>query len=506
MQVVDNSGKDLMPRWFAAPSKQYNTSERLKLDSDTKRIFEKGDAKKIQELKKAILDEVNTHSSNDIEQLASWIADNTLYDGNKCQGPGESLFLLFRKIIKTEGEQKAFNDIEQEVQRKLNEKAGFRFEDLPLETKKEILVKVNVKDLYSVTVNRKLTELINEQKKDIYIGQLNNGLIDCYDIIQNVDALIDLFGKNCSRILRLDLLKMSDITDEDIIKISENFPNISCLLLKNAVITDKSAPFLKKMTNLTSLSLSRCRSINKFSFLRKLNKLTCFDISECTQIVNAAFLGALTNLKSLNVSGCINIVSFNPLGKLINLIDLDISENQIQSAVFLNTLINIKSLNIAGCDKIQFFNFLENLTNLRSLDLSGCIKFKDAISLSKLKNLTSLNFTGCKQITNAGFLGFFTNLKSLNLSGCVKNKNFSFLSILTTLESLDLSGCSQITDKDTAVLKKLINLAVLKIARCTQINDGSFLEDMTNLKILDVTGCRFESPKVLEFLESEVPL
>jgi hypothetical protein len=210
-----------------------------------------------------------------------------------------------------------------------------------------------------------------------------------------------------------------DLTDDDLLKLVENCPNLTFLFINSINITEYTlAEALKRLTQLQHLRLGRCTEIAG-------DKL-------------AEAFKTLTQLRYLNLS-CIEITG-----------------DKFSEA--LKTLTQLQYLNLGACTEIpgdKLAEALKTLTQLEGLDLMDCTQIAEDTLAEILKTLTQLqhlSLNGCTQITEC--------------------KLAEALKMLIQLQHLDLSRCTQIRwDTLAEALKTLIQLQTLNLIQCDQITE-----------------------------------
>eukprot|EP00543_Licmophora_paradoxa_P011220 CAMPEP_0202458294 /NCGR_PEP_ID=MMETSP1360-20130828/24288_1 /ASSEMBLY_ACC=CAM_ASM_000848 /TAXON_ID=515479 /ORGANISM="Licmophora paradoxa, Strain CCMP2313" /LENGTH=774 /DNA_ID=CAMNT_0049078775 /DNA_START=145 /DNA_END=2469 /DNA_ORIENTATION=+ len=207
-------------------------------------------------------------------------------------------------------------------------------------------------------------------------------------------------------------------------------PNLISLDLADTDLTDMGMIHLKKLRNLSRLSLFYCNITN--AGLRHISHLTKLEV--------------------------------------LNLDSREISDSGL---AHLRTLKNLKSLDIfsgritdSGC------SHLARIKSLETLELcGGGVGDVGCTLLATLDNLTSLNLSQNERITNRGAaaLGALSNLKSLNLSNTrVSSEALKYLGGLVNLQSLALYGCRGIADSDGPLVSLQNGLPSLK---CLRLNN-----------------------------------
>ena len=331
----------------------------------------------------------------------------------------------------------------------------------------------------------------NAITKTILMNRLNAGTITPHDLgINNVTHLIEYFGTECSKIIRLDLQNFSPLNTSDIEKISEHFKNVNYLLLLKCTINDDAIVHFTNMNHLKSLTLEECEQLNNVNLLQNCKELTTLDFSGSTHIQDFSFLQNCPKIKSINFAGCHQINDFRFLKNCTEITALKFwgCSGQINDISFLEHCPHITSLKLIENEQINDFSFLNNCPNLIELDLSDCCHINDFSFLQNCRELASLSLRRCQQIDDFSFLQYCKNLTSLNLSDCTHINDFNFLQFCPHLTSLDLSGCKQITDGN--FLQLCPHLTSLDLSFCDQINNIFFLQYCKKLTSLDLASCK----------------
>ncbi|CAG0941605.1 partial Internalin I, partial [Candidatus Brocadiaceae bacterium] len=253
-------------------------------------------------------------------------------------------------------------------------------------------------------------------------------------------------------------------------------------------LTNLNDEELNDLTNLTSLSLHECYSLQNVDGLQNLTNLTSLVLAGCHSLQNVDGLQNLTNLTSLNLRGCDRLPNVDVLHYLPKLTSLDLSVcHLLQNVDVLQYLPNLTSLDLSYCFGLQNVDVLQNLTNLTSLDLSRCPRLLNYDLLKNLANLTSLKLSDCHSLQNVDVLQNLSNLTCLDLSDCNRLLNVDGLQNLTNLTSLFLDGCSYLQNVDG--LQYLTNLTRLDLSRCHRLQNVDVMQNLTNLTSLDLRKC-----------------
>ena len=132
--------------------------------------------------------------------------------------------------------------------------------------------------------------------------------------------------------------------------------------------------FLRFCTNLTTLDLRGCKSMENVDALQGLTNLTKLDLSLCKSLENVDGLKGCTNLNWLDLSLCKSLENVDALQGLTNLTELHLSHcHSLQNVDGIQGLTNLTYLDLEGCESLQNVDGLQGLMNLTELDLSWCL-------------------------------------------------------------------------------------------------------------------------------------
>jgi len=238
-------------------------------------------------------------------------------------------------------------------------------------------------------------------------------------------------------------------------------PDVVKLEVKSCALQNVDS--ISKLTGLTNLSISNCKSLQNVDGIANLTSLTSLKIFACKTLQNVDGIANLTNLNSLH---------------------LDIRSDQ-------NCLKNL--------------NFISRLTNLTSLDLYYCDSLQNVDSISKLTGLTSLNLSVCKSLQDIGGLVNLPNLTKLNLSNCISLENIYVIAKLINLSDLNLAYSENVEIKPSdgymanrnEVAKYQEKISILKAIKDDDVNLLSNYKNITNL---DLSFTKFRNIKIPSFL------
>jgi Leucine-rich repeat (LRR) protein len=220
-----------------------------------------------------------------------------------------------------------------------------------------------------------------------------------FDLPQELGMILNYFAEKSDRVKYM----LAQI--ENLIIASNNF------------ITN--VDFLRFCTNLTSLSLSRCKSLQNVDGLEGCTNLNWLDLYYCQSLENVDALKGCTNLNWLDLSRCKSLQNIDGLVGCTNLTELDLYWcKSLQNVDALQGLTNLTKLALGWCESLQNVDVLVGCTNLTELDLSYCRSLQNVDALQGLTNLTELNLSRCDSLQNVDGLKGCTNLTTLNLFEC----------------------------------------------------------------------------------------
>lgn len=316
-------------------------------------------------------------------------------------------------------------------------------------------------------------------------------MADCYEAEHdyvNAIAILESSNTGSAEIKdRIKALKKASQAYEDgnkvIIDGEEYSVDITSLSLSNKGLRSKDLNELGKLTELTSLKLSK-NKIDSLNFLTPLKKLVSLDLSK-NDISDINALSELKSLKTLHLDGN-KIEDFKPLYGLSSLTTLSITDIKINESQLKELEEALPNCTITG-DKAEkdvveikiggkTFN-----SDVKEIDLSN----RNITDISPLKDCTDLeilNLSG-NSVRDISVLLDLPKLRSLSL----ENNDISDirpLMGLTTLEYLNLSG-NKISS--IAALSELTALDELSL-KGNGISDFSPLSNLVLLDMLDLTS------------------
>jgi Leucine-rich repeat (LRR) protein len=258
-------------------------------------------------------------------------------------------------------------------------------------------------------------------------------------------------------------------------------------VLSLAGVKVNAVPSLSGLSSLTSLDLSRCRSLVDISALSGLSSLTRLDLSLCKSLTDISALSALTSLNRLNLSECESLADISALSGLSSLTRLDLCRcKSLTDISALSGLTSLNRLNLSGCESLADISGLSGLSSLTHLNIGFCHEsLVDISALSDLSNITSLNLTWCKSLVDISALSGLVSLTCLNLGHCHCLVDISAISGLNSLTNLDLSSCVSLVD--ISALSGLSNLTRLDLFGCNSLVHISALSSLKSLTSLDLS-------------------
>ena len=276
--------------------------------------------------------------------------------------------------------------------------------------------------------------------------------------------------------------------DMDVLPDLSNLSDLISLNLSGCKSLEDLTP-LSGLSRLTSVNLGNCSSVQDISSLANLTNLTFLSLKNCP-IKHVGGLSGLNNLTELNLSGCRALFEVSALSGLSNLVSLDLAGcSALRDISGLTALRNLSWLSLRGCKALEDVSSIGGLDNLTRLDLSGCFALNDLSGIAGLSSLCTLELNGCGTLRKLPDVGNLSNLTSLNLRNCKSLKDISGLASLTNLTSLNLSECRAL--RDVSAISGLVSLHSLEIYRSNYLRDVSVLSELESLSSLVLIDCRF---------------
>ena len=204
-----------------------------------------------------------------------------------------------------------------------------------------------------------------------------------------------------------------------------------------------SSPFfdfnsLSRMTWLESLKLQRAK-FSSLNFVKPLTGLRKLLVSRCHSLVDVKDVGSLINLQALTIDDCPLLVDIDSLSYLTNLTELNLLEcdqitpQDVQRIV--DRLPKLKRMSILHRTIQQLT--LAKVPNLTCLRLSNCIELTDLCELPV--GIIELDLHYCSKLTDFSELARLVNLREWDLRGT----NCHYLELRTMNEKLGTAACRQ---------------------------------------------------------------
>ncbi len=262
-----------------------------------------------------------------------------------------------------------------------------------------------------------------------------------------------------------------------------NMDNLTALNCSNNYLTSLKATNCEHLTsliysgndNLKVVNLQGCVALQSFKPSTKMTKLTSVNLSGCRSITTISVPNN-TALTTLNVSGCINVTSLDCSN--CKLTSLDVSEMTALKTLKCGKN-QITALKLTNCTVLSLLECYEN--KIGKLDLSKCTKLQTLKCNNN--NLTSINLNGCDEITSI-ICNNNTGLSSLSVSGKQKLKTINVNS--TGLTSLNASGLEAL---ESLQVQSCPNLKTINVSGDVALTKFS-ISDASKLSSIDVSGCK----------------
>lgn len=181
----------------------------------------------------------------------------------------------------------------------------------------------------------------------------------------------------------------SNCTDKELLPILQLCPNLECLHLNNADITDETVHYIAQSTSLITLRLQYCISIvHGVEILAQCKTIRYLDLVACQQLSQD---------------------SLSYLPPALRAVDLSNSEffSEEESQEKLANLARCKELRCVGLHNIDFFTqigaqWIRQCHLLHTLDLSGCDNISEEAchDLSTCKSLHTLLLNECEDLSD----------------------------------------------------------------------------------------------------------
>ncbi|XP_059660224.1 putative disease resistance protein At4g19050 [Cornus florida] len=341
--------------------------------------------------------------------------------------------------------------------------------------------------------------------------------------IYELSELCWLILKGCSRLATLESLRklnklvvldLSGATSLKTFKDKTFGQNKELKMLDLSQTQIKSLPKLLNLGDLTHLSLSGCKVLDRLPSLQSLSSLQKLDLSGAEKfnefhehsLKNSADLKILdlsetavkclpsniSNLHRLFLRRCSQLKSLSGtegLNKDLEILDLAGTHSLVEiAAKFFEYLRSLRILNLSETN-IKALPSIVNLCNLRQLDLSGCSALTtiEDKSFEHMSRLQKLDLSGTK-IEYLPSLSNCSNLRHLLLKKCTNVKVLPQIESLSKLEELNLCGINSLKEARANFFEKMGNLQILDLSE-TQLEQLPSMENLKNLRQLSLRGC-----------------
>jgi hypothetical protein len=230
----------------------------------------------------------------------------------------------------------------------------------------------------------------------------------------------------------------------------------------------------------------------------------------------ARYLSRVSTLKTLHLLECSLLTeeAMSRIGRMVWLNELSVSSLSNSSAEWLASIRKLATLTLTDSPELTFVNFASFACRnvLISLTLRDCGKLTDACvtQVAGLTQLESLELSACPQVsdTSLKLLAKLPRLKRLRMwHSRATDSVLESLVKFSHVSDLDLSLSDSITDSGVAQLTKLVSLERLCLKGCVNLTDISAeaLLHNSSLKTLELAGCFRISPLGAMQLEHRQP-
>ena len=309
--------------------------------------------------------------------------------------------------------------------------------------------------------------------------------------------------------------------------IASKMPNITALDVESVNISINGLNSLLKLTQLSSLNISRSSVFYEDDFLQRLSKLKSLktlifdggnkpieELKHMSHLIELhargymvtdflKFMGQnLKGLRCFKFTGNSDLTdeSYSHLMGMQHLKELNISDTKVTPQIFKAVGKQLKQLTRIdlGCSSIddQGLQEVSKCEKLRHLNLFRCHHITD-LGLKQLKTLLHLRYLNvdhCKLITDEGFsflIKYLKNISELNVSGLPLTDQTVIVmsSSMKNLIKLNISSCRQVTPLGFKAIGNLIKLKELIIDRVSIDDDcfQLFSSNLTKLRKLDIS-------------------
>jgi Leucine-rich repeat (LRR) protein len=269
------------------------------------------------------------------------------------------------------------------------------------------------------------------------------------------------------------------VTDGDLERLAEAFPDLESLDLSHTHVTDLGLGFVAKLSKLENLNLYFAEHVTESGVAR---------------------LAELANLETLNLRGArMSDSGMEFLSHLANLRELDVGITQITdtSLEHLEGLAHLEKLALGGNRIGQSgLIFLQFLPALKHLDLSGAqitdsgvwsVTLTD-LNIKRIATLEGLEVLNLAAADNGYVAAIGDGVPRLRNRIQITDLSMPELRTLPRLRSLDLSR-SEVTAKGLTELAALPKLENIVLAYCEKVDDSAAraLLDLKALRSLDLS-------------------
>ncbi|CDP20812.1 unnamed protein product [Coffea canephora] len=321
---------------------------------------------------------------------------------------------------------------------------------------------------------QQMTQLRSLHFSDFQIEVLPKSFYDLTEhrwlILKGLSHLTELKSlKKCQKLMVVDLSGAASLPTFPE-KNLKPLPKLQTLNLSNTKI--KSLPILHETMELTHLSISDCRNMDRLPSIQSLTNLQVLDISwSAIMDFHDKSFESNRHLKILDLSGtAIPWVPFN--------------------------ISKPCQFYLSCCSEIKYMNCVESPKELEILDFSGaCNLVKiEAKFFDCLEKLRVLNLSKTK-VKDLPCLSALKNLHQLLLSGCLNLEKLPSLAS-RKLEELDLTDCLALTMIEDVSFQHLPRLRLLilsnaKIERLPDLNSLSNLEELNLSGVISIESVDF---------------
>ncbi len=313
--------------------------------------------------------------------------------------------------------------------------------------------------------------------------------------------MYNIFGSRCN---------ISNITKEEIIKLSQNFdilniqttqeltiieskwlndyffknrPEVTFRIFSSFNMADFDLSFLKNLTHIQSLCIDNIlNSNNTITMIKHLKKLNSLEI-QIYRLDDLTFLREVSgSLKSLKIGNSFSKkLSLKPLKYLTNLEYLEV-DNHIKDISTISKLYSLKKISLMSMNLLDL-EFLEGLQKIEALGLHFG-QIKNLTSLSKLKNLKILKISRLRNLTDISVISKILTIEKLYMWDLPHIAKFPSVDKLELLNTIIISNLKSLMDFST-----LQNAPSLKFfgRHGNKISAALFIPVLKNEKLKFVT-------------------